>query len=212
VTTSLRFGFNRDFAPHAWCDNGAPRGRVIDRIARACADWRIDWIGLDQAELLPGLARGAIDAVAGTGIATARGELAFSTPIVASGGAWFVPRGRDWPDDAALAQGAGQGRRVATPRFGPLYETIGRRFPGLVPIDAAGYRDALAAALDGRAEAAALNAEVGWLQAERDYPRRFHEPRCRFVEIALALAVARERAAEILPRFNAALEALRASS
>ncbi len=205
MTAPLRFAFNADFAPYAWSDDGKPRGLVIERIARACSGWRIDWIGLGQSALFPALAGGAVDAIAGTGVSAARGELAFSVPIAASGGAWFVPRDRAWPDDDALAGAAGLGLRAATPRIGPLHAAIARLFPALALIDAAGYRDALSAALDGRADAAALNVDVGWLQAERDFPDRFRKPTRCFIDIPLALAMRRDRAAEVMPRFNEAL-------
>jgi len=192
--TWLRIGFNPDFAPFADLKDGEADGLVIARLRAA-----LDKAGLDATflpvalpEMTERLRSGDLDALAGVAVSAERSRLfAFSRPLAMTGGAWFPRAGHGWPGDQALRDAAPGQWRVVSPRTGPLVAQIRDRFPNLEVFECRDYAAAFEAVLAGRADAAALNLQVGRLQAERDHPGLFALPQAPFFKVPLALAVAK---------------------
>ena len=68
-----------------------------------------------------------------------------------------------------------------------------------------GYDACFQAVLDGRADAAALNLDVGRERAERDYPGKFVLPKRPFLPVRMSLACRRSDSAQLLDKFNEGL-------
>ena len=165
----FRIGHDPDFPPLNFVENGASRGLVIDiveelfpRIAREAV-----FVPMPLAQLEAALAAD-IDGIAFQGIVPERrARLDFAQPYFDSGGAWFVRTGSPLPADGA---------RVVTPAAGPLAGEVARKFPGLRLAKVASYHDALNAVLAGKADAAALNQQVGAYLCRRDFADAFTLP------------------------------------
>jgi len=190
----LRIGFNPDFAPFAEVKDGEPDGLVIARLRAALHNAGLDatFLPVTLPEMTERLRSGDLDALAGVAISAERSRLfSFSRPLARTGGAWFPLVGADWPGDQALREAAPGTWRVVSPRTGPLVAQIRDRFPNLEVIECEDYAAAFEAVLGGLADAAALNLQVGRLQAERDHPDCFALPQAPFFEVPLAMAVAK---------------------
>jgi polar amino acid transport system substrate-binding protein len=186
----LRAGYNRAFRPFAVEKNGAAAGLAIDRTRAtlAGAGLAATFLPLDLPEMIDRLLAGDIDLLAGVGVSPARaGQLAFSRPLVATGGAWFPRADAGWPADGALRAGAGGRLRVVTPAAGPLAAHIAARFPQLSLTTCSDYQAALSLVAGGEADAAALNFHVGRELIAGD--SRFAPPDDVFLGVDLAIAV-----------------------
>jgi ABC-type amino acid transport substrate-binding protein len=194
-------GYNPDFAPFTWEENGRPCGFLIQRIRDlfASAGITLHFAPVPMAKLFPGLRSGDIDAIAVTAASTGRqGILGFSKPLAMSGGAWFALR-----DGASCApENPSVTTRVITPATGPLRKLIMEQFPQVQLETSADYSSALRAVLLGDAHLAALNLEVGSVLCERDFPGRFQIPQVSFCQLPLAMAVSREDPKQLLNRLN----------
>lgn len=207
VPAKLRIGFNPDFAPLCHLDGDVPGGLVIGRAAEALAQAGLtpEWWPLALPMMMGALKAGDVDALAGVGVTAERNaHLAYSKPLVVSGGAWFALAETDWWSGEGPGSAPNEdGWRVVTPAAGPLVRVIRARFPALDLITCRTYDEALAMVAGGKAEAAALNWHVGRLQTDRDYPGRFALPAAPFVEIPLAIAAAAGAEADVtLRRLN----------
>ena len=153
--------------------------------------------------MLTDLAAGRIDALAGTAfIPQRRAALEFSRPVALTGGAWFAAEGGNWPDDQALLAERSPPWRVITPATGPLFELIGQHFPLLSVLSCEDYASALQGVLDGRADAAALNWQVGNRLCDKDYPALIRHADAAFVNVPLVIATPVGDPQHILPRLN----------
>jgi ABC-type amino acid transport substrate-binding protein len=196
--SAFRIGHDPDLPPLNFVENGASRGLVIDiaaetfrRIGRDAA-----FVPVPHARLEAAL-DGGIDGIAFQGIVPERqARFDFAAPYLVSGGAWFVRAGSAEPAGSA---------RVVTPAAGPLAGEIARRFPAMKREVVPSYRDALNAVRDGRAEAAALNLQVGAYLCRRDFPGLFQVPRAPFAPVPIALAVKQGAHADLLAAFSRAL-------
>jgi len=188
----IRIGFNPDFAPFAVFEKGLPTGITIERTVQVLEGAGIEATFIPEAlpHMEKQLLAGVFDALAGVAATPDRADrLSYSKPLMITGGAWFVLAGTEWPADDALAQSAPGRRRVVTPLAGPLAAVIRKRYPNLAIDACTDYGDALAAVVRSKADAAALNWQVGCMQVERDHPGRFALPDTPFIQIPLALAV-----------------------
>ncbi len=187
----IPIGYNVDFPPFAWREGDKACGTIIDRTREAAeyASLEIDFVPLPLDHLRSALEDRAIDAICGYGVTPGRLEnLALSSPLVETGGAWFVRRTTTWPEEDRLRAGDHAPLRAASPVSGPLFAQIESCYPRLTAVGVETYADALAAALNGDADAAALNFHVGRMIATRDHPELFRLPEQPFLQIPLALA------------------------
>lgn len=185
----FRVGYNRAFQPFAFEEDGEAAGIAIERTraALAAAGLAATFAPLDLPEMFERLLAGEVQLLAGTGASAVRaGQFAFSRPLVATGGAWFVREDVAWPAGDALHDGAGAGLRAVTPAAGPLAAFITGHFPQLSLTACRDYQAALAQVAAGEADAAALNFHVGCGLITGD--DRFIKPAGVFVKVDLALA------------------------
>jgi len=204
---SIRVGHDPDFPPFGWRAGDESRGWLIELVAAALTRARIKprFVPTPLPRLDAALESGEIDAIAFHGVVPERKiKFAYSAPLVASGGAWFVPETIAWADDTPP-----DGASVATPERGPLVGVIERRYPSVKLVKVADYPAALNAALDGKADAAALNLHVGAYLVRRDYAGRFHLPKKPFLPIDMAFCCLAGEHADLLSAVDSALAALR---
>jgi ABC-type amino acid transport substrate-binding protein len=188
--TPVQIGYNRAFAPFASDMAGEANGLAIDvtRAALKAAGLEADFVALDLPRMFDQLLDGAVHMLTGTGAAASRADqIAFSRPVVATGGAWFPRADVDWPSDDGLKASAGEGLRVVTPAAGPLAGHIRQAFPQLTLLTCDDYAGALAQVAGGDADAAALNYHVAGRMIAGD--GRFTAPVGVFIEIDLAMGV-----------------------
>jgi len=199
--SALRIGFDNPFEPFAWMEDGQAKGMLIDVVADILAEARLShvFVPLPLEAIEPALADGRIDAIAFKGITPERERvMAFSEPLLVTGGAIFTRRGRT--ASANLRDYAGM--RVVTPRRGPLHAQIEREFPDLALIDGESYEGSFDTLLAGRADLAALNWQAGMRVANRRYAGQVELPAAPYVSVPLAFAVSRGRSDGVLRRFR----------
>ncbi len=208
-TSPIRVAHEPDLPPLAWRDEGWSRGWVVELVAAALAEAGLGFTFVPRlGRLLEAeLHGGEVDAVAGLGIVPERRErLAFSTPLLTTGGAWFLPTVADGDTPA-------DGARVTTPGSGPLQAAIAKTRPDLEVILASSYRDALSAVAHGFAGAAALGLHAGAHLARRDgFEEAIRIPDSPFLPIEVGLACrpdAEGRA--LIAAFDAGLASIRAA-
>ena len=184
-------GYNPTFEPFAWQENGQAKGQIIDkcRALLASTKWSVEFVPLGLKDMIAALHNGHVDALVGLAASPEREDkLLFSAPLVWTGGAWFSLKETVWPSDNAL-KASGQGKySVVTPGKGPLVAPIKEQFPELRLETCQNYEDALEMVLNGQADAAALNFQVGSRLAEKSFPDRITLPSKCFFDVGLAIA------------------------
>lgn len=197
----LRIGFNRDFYPLAHGDAQHATGVVVDIVKSAFARTKfpVEFVPCSLNNLSRHFADGEIQAFAGVAITDSRRQqVIFSAPLIDSGGAWFQLQGAKSPPQTA-----------ATPSAGPLLAVIESQFPGVEVQGVRDYRDALAMAMAGEVDAAALNVHVGGQQADRYFPGSFLSPAQPFCSLQLGVAFERNTDSGSIIAFDAAIEDMR---
>lgn len=226
MISSLRLGFDPEFAPLTWAEAGRPVGRAIEIVRAASADAGI------TLELVPvGLgAPGSgvelrLDGFACMAVTPGRTDFTFSVPYLTTAAALFFARrkvGRQEPAELGEPAGGGTGIAVATPGAGPLYDLLSEKAATGRPADdhspvavarvvpGTDYRDCLGRVLRGEVDAAALNAEVGRAMVARLFPGVFVERPAPLPDLGLAVALTgkRQDAEFVLSRLDPALESV----
>ena len=199
----LRVGYEPDFAPLTFVEDGTARGMIVDILNRVFdrSGCVVDFVPVALPDQDEAVRAGEVDAIAFKAAIPERAD--FSTPLAASGAAWFGQA--EIPSDGRPAPGT----RLATPGAGPLLADLRRRYPDIVYIDVDTYAQALAAVVDGAADCAALNFHVGCYLAVRDHAGLFALPEAPFQKLPLALAFAKGAHACLLGQLNAGLSELR---
>ena len=197
---ALRIGYDPNFAPLTFTLDGRARGLIVD-IIRGLLDGRDgapEFAPVALSDHQAALESGRIEAIAFRGV-TPRiaAKCTLSDDLMDTGAAWFAPSGRPFPGADGIKVG-----RVATPVKGPLYEPLRQAHPGLTLVQVQTYQESLAAVIEGRAEAAALNFHIGRYLARHDFPDRFIVPEQPDDPMTVALAVPLGDPANILPDFN----------
>lgn len=204
---SLKIGHDPDFPPFGWREGNDSRGWLIELVRAALTRARVkaQFVPVPLPQLDATLEAGEIDAIAFHGVVPDRRiKFAFSAPLTASGGAWFLPENNAWPEGEPP-----EGAVVATPASGPLTGVIARRYPTLRVVKVADYPAALEAALAGKADAAALNFHVGAYLVRRDFAGRFLLPKRPFQSVDMAFCCLVGAHDDLLAAFDSALAALR---
>lgn len=189
---SIKVGFNAKFAPLAFDDNGIPRGVLIERFTRIFTNAGISFtlFPVRLPDMFDDLATGRVDALAGIAATMERRDkLAFSKPLVLTGGALFALKESTWPGDDALQNSKTPPWRVVTPAKGPLINPIRSQFPHIHLDTCTDYDDALQHVVSRWVDAAALNWHVGAMLCDNNYPGLFQKPTAPFFSVPLAIAV-----------------------
>jgi len=129
----------------------------------------------------------------------------FSDPYIFTGGALFVKSSNPPPGDLKELMG----RIVTTPDKGPHVDYIAKEFPTVNLLTVADYRTAMEAVLEGRADAAALDIEIGTHLSSLMFPGKFTLPERVFNRSVLAVAVLKDTQGSLLKLFNDGLEKIK---
>jgi ABC-type amino acid transport substrate-binding protein len=203
---TLKLAHTENFEPFSVVKEGKSEGLAIDIIAEALArvNLKVLFVGEHQDELYDLLLKGKVDGLAFLGISPERQKTYdFSKPYLMSGGALFVK----WPNSPSFDLKVFEGRKVATPKKGPLAGYIEKNFPKIKALtDVKSYMETLQAVVDGKADAAALNTQSGRLLATQMFPGKFVLPERGFLEVPIGVGVLKGKQNFLLTKFNEGLK------
>ena len=205
----VRVAHAESFPPYAEARDGRSEGMAVDlvRAAAAKAGLELAFVVVPFEQLQRTLEDGRAEAIFPTGITPERRKtLDFSAPLLSTGGSLYVRAPQQAPDGLASMEG----KTVVTPRTGPLAAYIEKNAPQVKVLRTASYEESLALLVEGKADAAALNSHVGGRIADKLYPGKVNVARKMFLEVPLAVAVARGTQAATLKRFDEGIAAIRA--
>lgn len=207
---TLRVAHAESFPPYAEARGGESHGMAVDllRAAAAKTGLQIAFVIVPFEQLQRTLEDGRADAIFPTGITPERRKhLDFSAPLLSTGGSLYVRAPAEAPDQLSALEG----KTVVTPRTGPLAAYIEKTAPGVKVMRSASYEESLALLVEGKADAAALNSHVGGRIADQLYPGKVNVARRMFLEVPLAVAVAKGTRGDVLERLNQGIAALPAA-
>lgn len=204
----VRLAHDDPFPPFTVYKEGRSEGIVIDILQEALKRVNMEPVftpaHMDKIQDL--LKAGEVDGLAFLGITPERKKLYdFSDPLVITGGALFVPAPNPSPADLKEFEG----KSVVTPLKGPLASFIKNQFPKVNVITVEDYPAALKTVLDGKADAAALNPQVGIQLANQLFHGKFTFPKNVFLEVPLALCVLKGTHAALLQKVNEGLGSMK---
>jgi polar amino acid transport system substrate-binding protein len=206
---TYRIGFDVPFEPFGLLENGRPTGMLVELVRHLLERPHVphEFVTMPLAETERALFSGAVDALAFKGVTNERlSTMVFSDVLIVSGGALFTRQDRASAETLADCNG----RRVVTPKKGPLWANIEKSFPALTLIDGDGYEGTFAKLASGEADVAALNLHAGTAIAQRLHPGRFTLPTKPYTELPIAFAIAPSGPVELLRAINTSLAAARA--
>ena len=196
------------FEPFALVKEGRSEGLAVDilTVALARANVNVVFIGEHQDKEQELLLKGHVDGIAFLGINPERRQsYDFSDPYLMTGGALLVKS----PNLPCSDLREFEGKTVATPKKGPLAGYIQNRFPKVnVLTDVKDYEETLKAVLDGKADAAALNTQVGPVLARKLFPGKFTLPEKGFLEVPIGVGVLKGKQGDLLTKLNEGLKAI----
>lgn len=198
-------GYNPEFAPFAFEDNGSARGLAIERVSTAFERAGIPFVfsPVKLPEMIATLEVGRVDALAGIASVLERREtLVFSKPVVMTGGAWFKLKGGARLDDSELQKPHVPQWRVVTPATGPLIDPIRKHFPHVKLETCEDYDTAFQYIIDGGADVAALNCHVGRMLCDKVFPDMFVQLNAACLVFPLAVATKTGDPFNLLHRLN----------
>ncbi len=205
----MRIAHDQDFPPFAEVRDGNSEGLAVDILraaaARAGVDVQFVPVPFDQRQLT--LEDGRAEAYFPLSVTPERLQLFdFTDVLVVTGGSLFAHAPNVPLENlAALA-----GKIVVTPQTGPIAAFIRKTAPAVNLVVTTDYEDSLGRLVRGGTTAAALSYHVGPRIADRLYPGRVIRSPHMFLELPLAVAVAKGKHAELLVRLNAGIAAIRA--
>jgi ABC-type amino acid transport substrate-binding protein len=211
VTTrnpSTRLAFINPFPPFGAMNKGKSEGLAFDilRASFARVHREVAFVPAPMESVLEILSLGEADGIAFMAITANRTKTYhFSTPYILTGGALFLLSSEQVSSDLREFSG----RKVATPKKGPLFSYIKASFSKVQLLDVKDYAEAMKAVLERRADGAALNIHTGKHMANELFPGRFTLPTKVFAETSLAVAVRMGDKTDLLEYFNKGLEAIK---
>ena len=207
LAQTLRLAHDQNFPPFVEAVSGPSRGLAVDLIQAAAqrAGLAVQFVPVPFEQLNQTLVEGRADAIFPVAINSQRRDtLDFSQPLLMSGGALFVRAPAPTPHDLSWLDG----KVVVTPKTGPLAAYLATHAPKARLIVTADYTESLEKLMQGEADAAALNLQVGSMLAAQQYPNKITPATHLFLELPLALATAKGNG-ELLKPLDAAMEQLR---
>ena len=196
------------FEPFTVVKGGKSEGLAVDILTEALAkmNLKVVFIGVHQDNEQTLLLKGEVDGIAFLGINPERKQTYdFSDPYLMTGGALFVKS----PNLPTSDLKEFEGKTVATPKTGPLAGYIQRRFPKVnVLTTVKDYTETLQVVLDGKADAAALNTQVGAVLVKQLFPGKFSLPEKGFLEVPIGMGVLKGKQGYFLTKLNDGLKAI----
>ncbi len=205
---TIRIACQDNFPPFVEVKDGKPVGLVMDTLnaAAARANFEVQFVLVPFDQVQGTLDDGRAQAIVPLAITAERQQtFDFSAPILMTGGAFFVRAPSPTPQTlSALA-----GKIVVTPRTGPLVPFLQKNGQSLKLVLTKDYPEALARVVDGQADAAALNFQVGASMANELHPGKLTRPTIMFTEVPDAVAVRKGQNAKLLTMVNSGIAAIR---
>ena len=205
---TVRFAHQQHFPPFVDDQNGKADGLFVDILQAASARVGIEpqFVPVPFEDVQRTVTDGRADAIFPIAITPERREnFDFTDPFLMTGGALYVRAGEATPENLAALSG----KIVVTPRTGPLAAFIQKTAPDVKLELTENYEDSLARLVSGKADAAALNFQVGVVLAARLYPGQVTIPRTMFSQAPLTVAVRKGQNGELLTRLNTGLAAIK---
>src|SRR5690606_7390880 len=159
-------------------------------------------------QIQPTVEQGRADAIFPLAINPDRLKLYdFSEPLVSTGGALFVRAPEPTPESLQALSG----KSLITPKTGPLANYIQRNSPEVQLSTTADYDETLEQLVAGKADAAALNLQVGSRFVADNYAGRVTLPDRYFWELPLAVAVPKTSPGlkPVIDKLNQGIRAIR---
>jgi len=207
---AFRLTHIKSFEPFAVVKDGRSEGLTVDILTEALSrvGQKIVFKGEPQDKEEDLVLKGDADGLAFFAINAERKKtFDFSDPYLVTGGALFVKA----PQPPCNSLKDLEGKTVATPLKGPLAGFIKKNFPGITLLtDVKDYSATLETVLAGKADAAALNTQVGAVLARGSFPGKFSLPEKGFLEIPIGVAVAKGKHGDFLAKLNEGLKAIMA--
>jgi polar amino acid transport system substrate-binding protein len=205
----VRIAHDQKFPPFSMSNGGNSEGLTLDILRAVAARAGIDMVfvpvSFDQRQAT--LENGRAEAYFPLSITPERLQtFDFSEVIVVTGGSVFV-RAPNVPPDAldGLA-----GKIVVTPQTGPIAAFVKRTAPNVKLVVTVDYEDSLGRLARGEADAAVLSYHVGQRFVDRLYPGQISRSSKMFLELPLAVAVAKGKNEPLLTKLNQGIAAIRA--
>ncbi len=209
VAEPVRIAHDENFAPFSMSNDGNSEGIAVDVLRAAAARVGVEMIFVpvpfDQRQAT--LENRRAEAYFPLAIIPERLQsFDFSEVLILTGGSVFV-RAPDVPPDAldALA-----GKVVVTPQTGPFAAFVRRTAPTVQLVVTVDYEDSLGRLVRGEADAAVLSYHVGQRFVDRLYPGLISRSQKMFLELPLAVAVAKGKNGPLLSKLNKGIAAIRA--
>jgi ABC-type amino acid transport substrate-binding protein len=205
----VRFACQEHFPPFVEMQDGKPVGLLVDILTAAVAREKIDAVivPVPFAQVQETLRDGRAEAIFPLAVTPERRKsFDFTAPLVMTGGALFVRA----PNPTPAGLSALAGKTVVTPGTGPLAAYIRKVAPEIKLVITTDYPESLARLVEGKADAAALNYQVGASLANKLHPGQVTVPHKMFSAEPDAVAVAKGQHAYLLKRLNAGIAAMRA--
>lgn len=206
---TIRVAHDQRFPPFAEVKDGKSEGLAVDILNAAAqkAGLTIVYVPVPFEEIQRTLDDGRADAVFPLAINPERRQaFDFTAPLVITGGALFVRAPQPSPDGLkALA-----GKTVVTPKTGPLAGFIQKTAPEVNLVVNADYDQSFAQLLNGEADAAALNFQVGRRLASTLHAGKVTLPEKLFLELPLALAIKKGEKADLVAKLDQGIASIRA--
>jgi polar amino acid transport system substrate-binding protein len=205
---TVRFAFQEHFPPFVDVQGGKTTGLFVD-VLRAAADRvgiEIQFVPVPFEQVQGTLTDDRADAIFPLSITPERrANFDFTDAFLMTGGALYVRAPQPTPENLTALSG----NILVTPRTGPLAAFIRKNAPEVKLQLTADYEESLARLIDGKADAAALNFQVGAALAKRLYPGQITIPRAMLFQGELTVAVRKGQKSELLTRLNTGLAAIK---
>lgn len=201
----IKLAYGNPFPPFAVSKKGRPEGLAIAILRESFGKvhLRVVFIPGTMDKIQDLLFDGKTHGLAFMGINSKRKKTYdFSDPYIITSGSLFVKS----PNQPSPFLKEFEGKTVVTPKKGPLAGYIQEKFPTVNLISTAkDYPGAMKMVLDGKADAAALNTQVGAYLANQLFPGAFTLPQKSFLEIPIGAAVLKGKHALFLKQLNGGL-------
>ena len=193
------------FPPFAYISSGQSEGFGIETLDAALkeVDMKAIYVPKGLEVIKTALHSGEADGIAVYAITPDRQKIYdYSDAVIQTGAGLFVAVSDSLDFDLEDCAG----KRICTPKEGPLTNLINEKFPDVDLETVLDYPSALEAVAQGKADGAALNFHVGAKLARELFPKQFKMPEKMFFEMPLAVAVLKGKRDDMLRRINSGLK------
>jgi polar amino acid transport system substrate-binding protein len=208
-TKTIRIAHQNNFPPFVYTKNGKSVGLIIDILDAVAAreKLKIIFLSVPFTQVQGTLTDGRADAIVPLAITPDRQKTYdFSSYLVMTDGALFVKSPHATPRNLGVLAG----KTIVTPKTGPFVDYIQKTAPNAKLIITKNYQVSFDYIVNNKADAAALNLQVGATIVAASYSGKITVPKKMFTELPLAAAVKKGQHADLLKQLDIGIAALRA--